>query len=279
MGTEERHVYDYVVNPGSVGALVPRMVGSGRRVLELGTGPGAVTKILHSSGCSVAGIEIDCSAIDLVSPYCERVIQADLNDSAWVGELGGELFDAVVATDVFEHLYDPLATLSRAVGALKPDGFVVLSLPHVAHSGLIAGLLDERFDYQPWGLLDRTHIRFFGLHNVVELVRQAGLKIVDVDFVVKLPEQTEFSNRWRRLSPEVRAALASNPYGNVYQIVVKAKRRQDAGREVDIFKVDLPGPAPGNFGGHPVTRYLIGLVSLKNRQRIANVLRRFGFPV
>ncbi|NBQ54994.1 MAG: methyltransferase domain-containing protein, partial [Proteobacteria bacterium] len=40
-------------------ARLGRMVEPGQRVLELGTGPGTVTRILHSKGCKVTGVEMD----------------------------------------------------------------------------------------------------------------------------------------------------------------------------------------------------------------------------
>ena len=277
--SESRHLYDYQVMPGSVGAIVPRMIDAGARVLELGTGPGAITKQLHANGCRVVGMEIDPTAIPLVEPYCERVIQADLNAQGWEAVLGHERFDAVVMTDVLEHLYDPWRTLAAAVTLMKPGGSLVISLPHVAHSAILAGLLHERFDYQPWGLLDRTHIRFFGLRNMQELIHGVGLRIVDADFVVKRPEDTEFEGLWKTLPEATRDALSSNPHGQVYQAVIKSMALSAAPRQLDLLEVALPAPAPGKFGGNPPARFLLGFISLKNRQRIANLLRGLGIKV
>lgn len=277
--TTDRHVYDYRVTPGTVGEIVPCMVAEGARVLELGTGPGAVTKQLHAKGCKVVGLEIDATAIPLVAPYCERVIQADLNAPDWAAAFGNERFDAIVMTDVLEHLYDPWKTLADATTLLMPEGAVIVSLPHIGHSAVLAALLDERFDYQPWGLLDKTHIRFFGLRNVRELADGAGLKIIDAGFMVKLPEQTEFAAAWKRLPEATRAALTANPHGQVYQVIFKAVRNAASGRAIDLLEVALPAPAPGNYGGNRFTRWLSSFFSWEHRQQIAGLLRRMGFRV
>lgn len=277
--TQSRHIYDYQVLPGSVGTIVPGMVANDAKVLELGTGPGAITKPLHAKGCRVTGLEIDATAIPLVEPYCERVVQTDLNAAGWELAFGDERFDAIVMTDVLEHLYDPWRALEAAVRLLKPDGSAVISLPHVAHSAILASLLHERFDYQPWGLLDRTHIRFFGLLNMQELIRGAGLKIVDADFVVKLPEQTEFASLWNKLPEDTRQVLSANPHGQVYQAVIKAMLVAAPVKEIDLMQVALPAPSPGKFGGNRATQFLLAFISLKNRQRIANSLRRLGIKV
>lgn len=277
--SESRHLYDYQVMPGSVGSIVPRMIDAGSRVLELGTGPGAITKQLHANGCRVVGMEIDPTAIPLVEPYCERIIQADLNALGWEMVLGDERFDAVVMTDVLEHLYDPWRTLAAAANLMKPGGSLVISLPHVAHSAILAGLLHERFDYQPWGLLDRTHIRFFGLRNMQELIHGVGMHIVDADFVVKRPEDTEFGALWKNLPQATRDVLSANPHGQVYQVVIKAMAPATATPQLDLLDVALPAPAPGKFGGNRVARFLLGFISLQNRQRIANMLRGLGIGV
>lgn len=274
-----RHVYDYKPNSGSVGMIVPRMVDASAKVLELGTGPGAITKQLHAKGCRVTGLEIDETAIPLVEPFCDRVIQADLNDPDWTALLEGERFEAIVMTDVLEHLYDPWRTLELTKTLLAEGGAIIVSLPHVGHSAVMASLLRGRFDYQPWGLLDKTHIRFFGIGNVQDLFDNAGLKIVDADFVVKEPAQTEFAAHWRQLTDEARHVLSARPDGNIYQFVVKAVRKMDPGSPLHLATLALPPAAPGNFGQRGATGTLLSYISLKNRQRIADVLRRLGIKL
>ena len=222
----KRHNYEYAVDTESqtAPANVVRLVGLEKRVLEIGCGPGSITKILmEKSGCKVVGLELDPSAIEKVKPYCEKVLQADLNSSEWphlLDEMGG--FDVVVAADVLEHLYDPWASLQRMVPLMKDNGCIVISLPHAGHAAVLSCLQHGNFEYRDWGLLDRTHIRFFGLRNIEALFAQAGLKIIDVRFVTKPPSETEFAETWAALTPSVQDALMSSKHANVYQVVVKA---------------------------------------------------------
>lgn len=219
-----KHKYEYRINAGSVGERAVRLVGREKKVLELGPGPGTITRILaRESGCRITALEFDAEAIPKLSPYCECVHRADLNDPAWpelVRQADG--FDVVVATDVLEHLYEPLKVLTAMKGMLNEHGYIVVSLPHVGHSAIHACLLDEDFSYSEIGLLDRTHIRFFGIKNIQRLFEDAGLKIVHAEFVVREPEHTEFAKLWARTDPALRNALAKNPFGSVYQVVVKA---------------------------------------------------------
>lgn len=276
-----RHKYDYMVSPHSAAAKVVALTGADQRVLELGPGPGAVTRLLKDIGCRVTALEQDPAAIALVTPYCEHVHACDLNDANWTTCLPTDAkFDVIVAADVLEHLYDPWSTVQRLHTLLEPDGSLVISLPHIAHGAVLAALLTEEFTYQPWGLLDRTHIRFFGLRNIQSLFNDAGFKIVAADFVVKSPEQTEFAAHWRKLSPSTRQALAANPFGNVYQVVIRAQTYANAAGSLRLDELTVPSPAAGSYSvaarSNPLVGFVLSLLSLRNRERIARLIERAG---
>ena len=226
MNIETSHKYEYAVDLAAqtAPAFVVHMVGSSKRVLEVGCGPGSITKQLTQHGlCRVTALELDPEAIAKVAPYCEAILQADLNSAEWPHLLdGGERFDVVVAADVLEHLYDPWTALKRMASFINDSGYLVISLPHVGHAAVVSCLINGDFEYREWGLLDRTHIRFFGLKNIEELFAQADLKIIEVKYVTKPPEETEFAASWCRLSAAIQDTLKSSDHADVYQVVVKA---------------------------------------------------------
>lgn len=243
---DKRLKYEYHLGTDSAGERVVRIIGEDKRVLELGPGPGTITRILSKeSNCRVTALEIDAEAVKKLAPYCERVYQADLNDADWpdtVKDDGG--FDVVTATDVLEHVYSPLTVLTAMKGLLDENGCIVVSLPHVGHSVIHACLLDEDFAYSDIGLLDRTHIRFFGIKNIQRLFEDAGLKIVHAEFVVREPEHTEFAKRWANTSQEVRDVLARNPFGSVYQVVVKSVPEEADGAAIRLMDMLVPPQNP-----------------------------------
>ena len=281
---DERHIYDYQVQPDSAPAKVVRMVGGDKRVLELGSGPGAVTRLLKGHACRVTAIEVDPAAIEIVRQYCEHVHACNLNDPGWSGVLANApKFDVIVAADVLEHLYDPWATLSLLPTLLAEDGYAVISLPHAGHNAVIGCLIAGDLEYQPWGLLDKTHIRFFGIKNMQRLFDDANFKIIDVDFVVKTPEQTEFAQRWRSLPAETKRALAADEFGMIYQVVIKAVPRSAPGKALDLTSIPIPAPGTGTFSGRVrrsrVLGFAVSFLSLKARDRIARTLRRIGVKI
>ncbi|MES2502162.1 MAG: class I SAM-dependent methyltransferase [Pseudomonadota bacterium] len=222
----KRHNYEYDVDVASqtAPANVVRMVGYGKKVLEIGCGPGSITKILAEQGeCKVTGLELDPEAIEKVTPYCVKVMQADLNSSEWPKLIdASEKFDVVVAADVLEHLYDPWVNLQKMASFVNDNGYIIISLPHAGHAAVMACLYNGDFQYRDWGLLDRTHIRFFCLKNIEDLFAQAKLKIIEVAYVTKSAEETEFVAGWTNLPPLVKKAFNSAPHSDIYQVVIKA---------------------------------------------------------
>lgn len=242
---KKKHTYEYDIDLNSdvAPARVLRMVKPGSRVLEIGAGPGSITRhLVHTLGCSVVALEIDPSAIEILRGYVPRVYAADLNDPDWAVNIREKegIFDYVIAADVLEHLYNPWDVLEGAKSLLNPTGGVILSLPHVGHAAVAACLVDEDFEYWPWGLLDRTHIRFFGVKNVQALINNVGLTIEQAEFVVRTPAMTEFAARWQRLPTDIQTALQRNRFSHVLQIVTLS-RVTGKGEGIDLLSLN---PAP-----------------------------------
>jgi len=291
LNNSERHKYEYKVNPDAdtAAARVVRMVGANRRVLEIGAGPGSVTKLLKNpSNCRVTAIELDGQAIEKLMPFCEKVYQQDLNDPAWVEVVSADgKFDVVVAADVLEHLYDPWTTLRSMRTALVENGCMVISLPHIGHNAVLSCLLNADFEYQEWGLLDKTHIRFFGINNIQTLFKSTGLKIVQAEFVIRSPEQTEFARYWGKLPVDTRHALNANPYGNVYQVVIRAVPEDSPETEIQLTSIPVSGVGSGFPDNASVKTKLVEMLksqararlSIKTISRIASLLARFGIRV
>ncbi len=153
----------------------------GLRILDLGCGGGHNGALLKKAGArAVVGVELDARASKEARKRLDAVIQCDLAhlDPA---QLGDEPFDAILASDVLEHLVEPEAVLAKALTRLRPGGVVVLSLPNVSHVSVFAALLAKRWPRRSSGIFDRTHLRFFAKHDMVALLEGAGLRVLRVE--------------------------------------------------------------------------------------------------
>jgi 2-polyprenyl-3-methyl-5-hydroxy-6-metoxy-1,4-benzoquinol methylase len=277
------HRYAYTVDVGDDHAAthVVRLVGQGKLVLEIGSGPGSITRHLREHGqCRIVAVEIDPDAAALVAPYCEAVLRLDLNDPDWTSQLGSHAggFDVVVAADVLEHLYDPWNALRKIRGLLREDGHVVVSLPHAGHNVIVASLINADLEYRDWGLLDRTHIRFFGIRNIQSLFEDTGFRIVDAGFVMHPPEKTELAHQWQALPKGLRRSLESNRFGSVYQVVVKAAPSRDGRKGIELATLPIPDVRTPWLQRHlvPLGRRLADRLSPAARSRLKAFLTRSG---
>src|SRR4029453_9438023 len=72
------------------------------------------------------------------------------------------------------HRVRPGAVLRRCRELLRPEGLVLVSVPNIQHFSIIKTLLRGDFMYQPSGLLDATHLRFFTYMTFAKLMLDAG---------------------------------------------------------------------------------------------------------
>jgi 2-polyprenyl-3-methyl-5-hydroxy-6-metoxy-1,4-benzoquinol methylase len=130
-----------------------KMVGNGKRVLEVGPAVGHVTKQLTQQGCTVTCIEKDKNMSDIAKEFCANMIVGDIESNAIGRQLSTEQFDVITFGDVLEHLRDPVEALNNLRSLIAPAGYLVASIPNVAHRSLRLSLLFGEFDYADIGLL------------------------------------------------------------------------------------------------------------------------------
>ena len=218
-------VYDLTVDPdaeNNTHAFALAMVGHNKRVLEVGCATGYFTKVLAERGCKVVGMEIDRDAAAVAEEWAERVVVGNVGDPHVWESVDDESFDVITFGDILEHLLDPLAVLRIAVRKLKHSGFIVTSLPNVAHGDVRLALLHGSFQYRETGLLDRTHVRFFTLQSIRQMLREAGLVIVDTQRVVMPLFQSELGVQREDYPDLVVEELRADTEFDTYQFVMKS---------------------------------------------------------
>ena len=161
------------------------LVGSGKRVLDVGCSSGYLARPLVATGCTVVGLERDATAAEEARAVCEDVLVGDVETMDLPFEPGS--FDIVLCGDLVEHLRDPQAFLARVRPLLRAEGRLVLTTPNVANWAMRLGLLVGRWRYTERGILDRTHAHLFTRATLVETLERAGYRIVELDFTVPLP--------------------------------------------------------------------------------------------
>ncbi len=222
--TTFKYAYEIDLATDTTGAKVVRLVGKGRKVLELGCGPGHMSRVLKGKmHCEVFGVEMDAEAAAHAMPYCESVTVCNLDECDIEKLFGGKKFDVIVMADVLEHLKNPERTLAQCRGLLGPDGRIVVSIPNVTHKGIISCLLAGQFPYRELGLLDATHLRFFTGYSFRRILADCGFLIEKWDTYEVPVEYTEFKKYYEGLPPGVKDYLSRGPDSDIYQFVLSAR--------------------------------------------------------
>ena len=87
-----------------------------------------------------------------------------------------EYFDYVIFGDVLEHLFNPEETLKKIRAYMKNDGHLIVSIPNIMNITVLLPLLRGEFRYMDYGILDKTHVKFFTIKSAVEMINKSGFK-------------------------------------------------------------------------------------------------------
>jgi 2-polyprenyl-3-methyl-5-hydroxy-6-metoxy-1,4-benzoquinol methylase len=215
-----------LANANDPRTLALRLIPPGKAVLELGPATGRVTRVLSERGCKVVAVERDAAMSPNLERYCSRVIVGDVERLSLPETFGDQRFDVILAGDFLEHLAHPLELLRGLKKYLTADGYVVASIPNIAHGSVRLSLLSGKFEYRDIGILDRTHLRFFTLDSILRLFSDAGFAVVDVQRVRQDAFTEPYMNGSQlskpELSPELKQLIEDDPDAATVQFVVQA---------------------------------------------------------
>jgi 2-polyprenyl-3-methyl-5-hydroxy-6-metoxy-1,4-benzoquinol methylase len=110
------------------GALFAELLGSGKRVLDLGCRDGALTRYFME-GNSVLGVDVDAQALTRAHEQLGIEVRELDAHGDW-HELNEDQFDAAVAGEVLEHLFYPDRVAAHVARHLKPGGMFIGSVPN-----------------------------------------------------------------------------------------------------------------------------------------------------
>jgi 2-polyprenyl-3-methyl-5-hydroxy-6-metoxy-1,4-benzoquinol methylase len=154
-------------------------------ILEIGCGQGGTGALALSEQKCVryCGIELFEGAAADASRRLTEVVVGDVEKVDLPWEEGS--FDALIMSEVLEHLVDPPATLRRLRPLLKPGGIVMASSPNAAHYEVILMLLRGEWRSEDAGPMDRTHLRWFTPRSYQRMFESCGFKVDEISSVAR----------------------------------------------------------------------------------------------
>ncbi len=203
---------------------VVRLVGKDKKVVDFGCATGYLASLLKQNGCIITGVEINPEAARVAEKHCRKVVVADLDFASVLDILHGESFDVAVFGDVLEHLRNPWKVLQEVKNLINPDGYIVVSIPNVAHGAVRLSLLKGEFNYEEFGVLDETHLRFFTRESIQKMLISTGYLIDEW----RTTKSDVFLGQWipkvneAEFDPALVNQILAEENSDVLQFIVKA---------------------------------------------------------
>ena len=99
-------------------------------------------------------------------------------DPSELAQLNLPAFDAVLSTEVVEHVYSPRQWAAAAYASLKPGGVLICSTPYHGYLKNCALALSGKLDAHFTALWDGGHIKFWSRRTLTALLQEAGFQVV-----------------------------------------------------------------------------------------------------
>jgi len=128
----------------------------GRRLLDIGSGPGYFLEAGRERGWQVLGFEPSSIAADYTRKRDLAVVN-DFFSAAKAKEHGP--FDAISLSMVLEHVRDPIGLIEEARSLLVPGGLLLLISPNDFNPLQIT--LWKQLGFQPWWVNPKHHLNYF----------------------------------------------------------------------------------------------------------------------
>jgi 2-polyprenyl-3-methyl-5-hydroxy-6-metoxy-1,4-benzoquinol methylase len=160
-----------------------------RRVLDLGSGNGALCGVLAARGFDVAGVENDREGV-LVAQRAHpngRFYNFGVQDDPGKLLAAEAQFDAVVSTEVIEHLFSPHLLPRFAHAVLAEGGHLVVTTPYHGYLKNLALAVLGKWDFHHDPLWHGGHVKFWSRATLSRLLAENGFEVVAFSGVGRLP--------------------------------------------------------------------------------------------
>lgn len=140
---------------------------NGRRLIEIGCGPGTFLMVAKNRGWDVTGVEPAAPAAKQAMEFGLAVTHGYVEPFAAANT---RPFDAAALFEVLEHVSDPVAVLRAIRSLIAPGGAFVMTVPN----------LDDPYclEQQIRSAMPPVHINFFNRRSLRKALESAGFEVV-----------------------------------------------------------------------------------------------------
>jgi 2-polyprenyl-3-methyl-5-hydroxy-6-metoxy-1,4-benzoquinol methylase len=196
MSNNHTHDYGWTSNnyPESCNYITPEILKilnnmGVERVADIGSGNGSLCAELAKNNFYCIGIEYDKGGVEVSKKNYPAINFYNLgvqDDAASLINKEGK-FDAVVSTEVIEHLFSPHLLPLFAQKILKPNGKLIITTPYHGYLKNILLSIFNKWDSHHTPLWEGGHIKFWSRMTLQKLLEKNGFKVVEFQGAGRVP--------------------------------------------------------------------------------------------
>lgn len=146
----------------------------GRKILDIGSGPGDFLMCGKKRGWKTLGIEPSATAWKYSRSRKLSVINNFFTYET-VKQYGP--FDVVHAALVLEHVPNPASFIKDMKKLLKPGGFLAVFCPNDYNP--LQEILQKKLKFQPWWVVPRQHLNYFDADSMKKLLGKHRFQMLE----------------------------------------------------------------------------------------------------
>lgn len=167
LGSAAEKVY---ANSGNLEVL-SKVPEDAKKILDIGCGAGDNARQLMREDRTIIGLTLSEDEAKIAGEFCDRVIVANVEQGLPEPMSG---VDVAICSHILEHICFPEKLLAGVRQSLSPNGRLIVALPNLMWYRTRFRILMGRFEYEPHGIMDNTHFRWYTFKSAQRMLEQNG---------------------------------------------------------------------------------------------------------
>ena len=203
-----------------VGAIKKYVAGNGR-ILDVGCGNGVITRAVGEAGYDITGIDVSEKTINIAKAANSLPNVRFIVAGAEGFRMADQFYNAVICSEVLEHLSDPGQLLRSIYNCLGDDGILIVTVPngkgprelfvtrpvqYFQRSGgfiwkglsALKKMLGYRGITEQSGADDLSHLQFFTATDIATLASVSGFRVTTIAATNFIEQVFPFSLMYKR---------------------------------------------------------------------------------
>ncbi|RLB05011.1 MAG: hypothetical protein DRG83_03535 [Deltaproteobacteria bacterium] len=170
--------------------LLEQYTSPGSRVLDVGCGTGEISAEIQGRGYEVIGIDFSKVAVEIATKKGLTCQVVDVDEGL---PFNDNEFDAVWATDVIEHVFDPIFVLKEVNRVLVPNGILLATIPYDLHlSNRIRILIGKSYQENVYKKYRQyKHHTFFSYGLLKYMLKEGSFDIREMLLKCRIPKMNK----------------------------------------------------------------------------------------